>query len=69
MMKTDIPNLLPFHKVVTSLGPLSFKKGAPSVAIAQKLYNNLDFLHAQNVFLNTFQDASTYCGGERILPR
>ena len=51
-------------KVDTSLGRLEFKDGAPSAATAQKLYDNLDFLHAQNVFLNTFQGASTYAMGE-----
>jgi hypothetical protein len=51
-------------KVVTSLGTLDFKDGAPSAATTQKLYDNLDFLHAQNVFLNTFQGASTYAAGE-----
>jgi hypothetical protein len=47
-------------KVPTPLGTLDFKDGAPSAATAQKLYDNLDFLHAQNVVLNTFQGASTY---------
>lgn len=51
-------------KVSTSLGPLEFKDGAPSAATTQKLYDNLDFLHAQNVFLNTFQGPSTYALGE-----
>jgi hypothetical protein len=41
-------------------GTLEFKDGAPSAATAEKLYDNLDFLHAQNVFLNTYQGASTY---------
>jgi hypothetical protein len=64
-MKTDIPQFITIpDKVVTSLGALDFKDGAPSAATAQKLYDNLDFLHAQNVFLNTFQGASTYCLGE-----
>jgi len=47
-------------QVATPLGTLDFKDGAPSTATAQKLYDNLDFLHAQNVVLNTFQGASTY---------
>jgi len=51
-------------KVSTSIGTLEFKDGAPSAATTQKLYDNLDFLHAQNVFLNTFQGASTYAAGE-----
>ncbi len=51
-------------KVVTPIGTLDFKDGAPSAATTQKLYDNLDFLHAQNVFLNTYQGASTYAIGE-----
>jgi hypothetical protein len=47
-------------KLNTSIGTLEFKDGAPGIATTQKLYDNLDFLHAQNVFLNTFQGASTY---------
>lgn len=53
-------------KLVTSLGTLEFKDGAPSAATTQKLYDNLDFLHAENVFLNTFQGASTYAFGEGL---
>lgn len=44
----------------TRIGALEFKDGAPSAATVEKLYDNLDFLHAQNVFLNTYQGASTY---------
>ncbi len=57
----SIPN-----KLETPIGTLEFKDGAPSAATAQKLYDNLDFLHAQNVFLNTFQGASTYVMGEGL---
>jgi hypothetical protein len=53
-------------RIETSLGTLEFKDGAPNAATAQKLYDNLDFLHAQNVFLNTFQGASTYAMGEGL---
>ena len=62
--QTIPPSITISDKVVTSLGTLDFKDGAPSAATTQKLYDNLDFLHAQNVFLNTFQGASTYCLGE-----
>ncbi|HSZ33777.1 MAG TPA: DUF1254 domain-containing protein, partial [Puia sp.] len=51
-------------KVVTSVGTFDFKDGAPSPSTTQKLYDNLDLLHAQNVYLNTFQGASTYAIGE-----
>jgi hypothetical protein len=53
-------------KVETPLGTLEFKNGAPSAATAQKLCDNLDFLHAENVFLNTFQGASTYAFGQGL---
>jgi hypothetical protein len=59
-------SLLIPDKVVTSLGALDFKDGAPSAGTTQKLYDNLDFLHAQNVYLNTFQGASTYAVGEGL---
>ena len=66
-MKTDIPPSITIpDKVVTSLGTLEFKDGAPSAATAQKVYDNLDLLHAEDVFLNTFQGASTYCLGEGL---
>jgi hypothetical protein len=51
-------------KVETPIGKLTFKDGAPDKATTQKLYDNLDLLHAQNVFLNTFQGASTYALSE-----
>jgi hypothetical protein len=51
-------------KVVTPIGTLEFKDGAPSAATSQKLYDNLDFLHAENVVLNTFQGPSIYAFAE-----
>jgi hypothetical protein len=54
-------------KVESPLGTLEFRDGAPSAPTAQKLYDNLDFLHAQNVFLNTYQGASTYAMHKGIL--
>lgn len=60
------PSITIPDKVETSLGKLEFKDGAPSAETTQKLYDNLDFLHAQNVFLNTFQGASTYAMGEGL---
>ncbi len=51
-------------KIETPIGKLTFKDGAPDAATTQKLYDNLDLLHAQNVFLNTYQGASTYAFGE-----
>ena len=51
-------------KVETPIGTLHFNDGAPDEKTVQVLYDNLDFLHAQNVFLNTYQGASTYAFGE-----
>jgi len=42
-------------KVDSRLGPLEFKDGAPSKATADKLYDNIDFIHAYEAFVNTFQ--------------
>ena len=42
-------------KVETRLGTLEFKDGAPSAATLEKVYDNLDFTHAFEAFVNTFQ--------------
>ena len=59
-------SLLIPEKLETSIGTLNFKDGAPDDKTTELLYNNLNFLHAQNVFLNTFQGVSTYAFGEGI---
>jgi hypothetical protein len=46
-------------KVETRLGTLEFNDGAPSDETVAKIYDNLDFAHAFDVFVNTFQGAST----------
>jgi hypothetical protein len=46
------------ERIETRLGVLDFRDGAPSQATLQKTYDNLDFTHALNVFLNTFQGVS-----------
>lgn len=45
--------------VPTRLGVLDFKDGAPSVETVQKIYDHLDFTHAFESFVNTYQGAST----------
>jgi hypothetical protein len=45
-------------KVESSIGPLEFKDGAPSASTVDKIYDNLDFTHAFNVFVNTYQGVS-----------
>src|SRR5271157_1716287 len=42
----------------TRLGPLEFKDGAPSKETVEKVYDNLDFMHASETFLNAFRGAS-----------
>src|SRR5208283_5628743 len=41
--------------VQTRLGVLEFKDGVPSVETVQKIYDHLDFTHAFEAFVNTFQ--------------
>jgi hypothetical protein len=45
-------------KVETRLGTLDFKDGAPSKATLDKVYDNVDFTHAYNTFVNTMQGVS-----------
>jgi hypothetical protein len=52
--------------VATRLGALDFKDGAPSPATVEKVYDNLDFTHALNVFLNGFQGASIHAAREGV---
>jgi len=42
-------------KVETRLGTLEFRDGAPSTETVARIYDNLDFTHAFEAFLNTFQ--------------
>jgi hypothetical protein len=45
--------------VRTRAGVLDFKDGMPSQQTVDKIYDNLDFTHAFQAFVNTFQGAST----------
>src|SRR5450432_1016644 len=45
-------------KVETRIGPLEFKDGAPSADTVAKVYDNLDFTHAFETFVNAFQGVS-----------
>src|SRR5271167_3534318 len=45
-------------KLQTRLGNLEFKDGAPSKETVEKVYDNLDFMHASEAFLNAFRGAS-----------
>jgi hypothetical protein len=46
------------NTVETRLGTLEFKDGAPSEETLQKVYDNLDFTHAFEAFVNTMQGVS-----------
>ncbi len=46
-------------RVETRLGTLEFKDGAPSKGTVEKVYDNLDFIHGVEAFVNAFQGAST----------
>jgi hypothetical protein len=45
-------------KVETRIGPLEFKDGAPSKATVDKMYDQIDFTHAYNVFMNSLDGVS-----------
>jgi hypothetical protein len=47
-------------KLQTRFGILDFKDGAPSKATVDKVYDNLDFTHGFEAFVNAYQGASTY---------
>ena len=47
-------------KVETRSGTLEFKDGAPSKATLDKIYDDLDFTHAQRTFADTFQAVSIH---------
>ena len=49
------PSITTPDKVETRLGTLDFKDGMPSPATLAKVYDNLDFTHAFNAFVNTMQ--------------
>src|SRR5271169_539560 len=43
------------NKVETRIGTMEFKDGMPSKETVAKVYDNLDFTHAFEAFVNTFQ--------------
>ena len=49
------PSITTPDKVESRLGTLDFKDGMPSPATMAKVYDNLDFTHAVNAFMNTMQ--------------
>src|SRR3990172_9088659 len=49
------PSIATPDSVETRLGTLKFKDGAPDAATVAKIYDNLDFTHAFEAFVNTYQ--------------
>ena len=45
-------------RVESRLGTLEFTDGAPTKATAELLYDNLDFMHGVEAFINSFPGAS-----------
>jgi hypothetical protein len=52
------PSITTPDKVDTVIGTLDFKDGAPSKATLEKAYDQIDFTHAYNTFVNTMQGVS-----------
>jgi len=52
------PSITTPDKVESRLGTLDFKDGAPSKATLEKAYDQIDFTHAYNAFVNTMQGVS-----------
>jgi hypothetical protein len=52
-------------KVETRLGTLDFKDGVPSSDTADKVYDDLDFSHAFQAFVNTMQGVNVAARGRR----
>ena len=44
----------PDKVVTTQLGTLNFKDGIPDAATSQKLYDELDYIHAVDAFINSY---------------
>jgi hypothetical protein len=53
--------------VQTRAGVLDFKDGMPSIGTVDKIYDNLDFTHAFQAFVNTFQGANMAAIREGLL--
>ncbi len=52
------PSILTPDTVETRIGTLNFKDGYPSKETIDKIYDNLDFVHAFEAFVNTYQGVS-----------
>ncbi len=54
-------------KVESRLGTLEYNGGVPASATVQTAYDNMDFMHAVQVYLNAFAGVSTYAIREGLL--
>jgi hypothetical protein len=54
------PSISTPNKVESRAGPLFFKDGMPSKETTAKVYDNLDFTHAFEAFVNTLQGVSIH---------
>jgi hypothetical protein len=61
------PSISTPDKVETRIGTLDFKDGMPSKDTIAKVYDNLDFTHAFDAFVNTFQGVNMYAGRKGLL--
>ena len=56
---TELPPALTTpDKVATRIGTLEFKDGAPDKATVEKVYDQIDFTHAYDAFVNTMEGVS-----------
>ena len=56
--QTIPPGIATPNKVETRIGALEFKDGTPTAATSATVYDNLDFTHAFNAFMNTLRGVS-----------
>src|SRR5271165_3269666 len=64
----DTPkSILTPDRVETRLGTLEFKDGAPSKETVEKVYDNLDFTHGSEAFLNAFRGVSLVAAHEGLI--
>src|SRR4051794_5886943 len=54
------PSITTPDKVETRIGTLDFKDGAPSKATLEKVYDDIDFAHAQRAFADTLRGVSIH---------
>jgi len=70
-MTTDIPPIPPEittpDSVETRIGRLEYKDGTPTSETVEKVYDNLDFMHGVEAFVNAYQGASTYAIRQGLL--